>query len=175
MNETSYDDSGLTPGKAEGERDVSEQSASNRPVRAGRARRERTTGSSLSADGLAQLTAPVPKVIGPAAHAVLDYSTVATLVAMGVALRERNPTASTFAFVNAATVLVSSLLTDYPGGLFRRMSFRTHGMMDVAQAGMLASGPALLGFGRTPEAQWFYAQAAIEAGVVSATDWQTPA
>jgi hypothetical protein len=120
---------------------------------------------------LSTLTRAVPKVINPRAHAVADYSTVATLLGMGMRLRHQHPRASTFAFVNAATVLMSSLLTDYPGGVFRKMSFQAHGMMDVAQAAMLAAGPAMLGFGRDPEARLFYAQAALEAAVVAATDW----
>jgi hypothetical protein len=117
------------------------------------------------------LTAAVPKVISPAGHAVADYGTVATLVALGVTLRRRNSRASAFAFANAGMVMLTSLMTDYPGGVMRAMSFKTHGMMDVMQAGMLAAGPALLGFGGTPEARMFYGQAALELAVVSATDW----
>jgi hypothetical protein len=120
---------------------------------------------------ITQLTRAVPKVIDPKTHAVLDYTTAATLIAMGLKLRNRHRLASTFALVNAGTILLASMLTDYPGGLMRRLSFQMHGMMDVAQAGMMAMGPALLGFGRDPEAQLFYAQAAMEAGVVAATDW----
>ena len=122
---------------------------------------------------LSTLTNAVPKVINQRTHAVLDYSTVATLFAMGMRLRDQHPRASAFAFANAATVLMSSLFTDYPGGVFKKMSFQTHGMMDVAQAAMLAAGPGLLGFGRDPEAQLFYAHAAMEAGVVAATDWES--
>jgi hypothetical protein len=120
------------------------------------------------------LVNPAGKVIGPRAHAVADYSTVATLLGIGMRLRNQHPRASTFAFVNAAAVLMSSLLTDYPGGLFKRISFKTHGAIDVAQAALLAAGPAVLGFARDAEAQLFYAQAALEAGVVAATDWDAP-
>lgn len=120
---------------------------------------------------LDSLTRSVPKVIGPSMHAVADYSTVAVLCALGTYLRDRNRAASTFAFANAGLVFVMSLLTDYPGGLVRGMSFQTHGMMDTAQAGLMAAGPALLGFSGTPEASLFYGQAAVEAGVVATTDW----
>jgi hypothetical protein len=122
---------------------------------------------------LTQLTGAVPKVIDQRTHAVLDYTTAATLLAMGIGLRNQHRRASTFAFINAGTVLMASLLTDYPGGVFRRLSFQAHGVLDVMQAAMMAAGPALLGFGRDREAQLFYAQAAMEAGVVAATDWES--
>ena len=46
-----------------------------------------------------------------------------------------------------------------------------HGMLDVMQAGMLALGPALLDISPR-DARLFYGQAAMEMGVVAATDWQ---
>jgi hypothetical protein len=122
---------------------------------------------------LTEMTRAVPKVIDQRMHAALDYTTAATLLAMGFKLRNQHRRASNFAFMNAATVLMASMLTDYPGGLVRKMSFQTHGMMDVMQASMLALGPALMGFGKDREAQLFYAQAAMEAGVVAATDWES--
>jgi hypothetical protein len=124
---------------------------------------------------LSRLTAGVPKVIDQRAHAVLDYTTAATLVAMGMRLRHQHPRASTFALVNAGMVLMASALTDYPGGLFKKLSFQAHGLMDVVHASVLALGPTLFGFARDPEAQLFYAQAAMEAGVIAATDWESSA
>jgi hypothetical protein len=52
------------------------------------------------------------------------------------------------------------------------MSFKTHGMMDAMQGAMLAAGPALLGQTDDPDARFFYGQAALEMGVVAATDWE---
>ena len=117
------------------------------------------------------LTSPVPKVITPGMHAVADYSAAAGLVAMGAYLRNKNSRASAFAFANAGLVLLTSLFTNYPGGVARGMTFKMHGTMDVMQAGLLALGPTLLGFTRTKEADMFYGQAALEMGVVAATDW----
>jgi hypothetical protein len=122
---------------------------------------------------LSTLTSGVPKIIDRRTHAVLDYATAGTLMMMGLRLRHQHPRAAMFAFVNAAAVLATSLFTDYPGGVFRKMSFQAHGMMDAAHVGMLSLGPSLLGFGRDPEAQLFYGQAAMEAGVVAATEWET--
>lgn len=108
-------------------------------------------------------------------HAVADYSAAAGLACLGVYLRDRNPALSMFAFFNAALVVMTSLLTRYPGGLFPVMSFKTHGMMDAAQGTMLAAGPAMLGYADDPDAKLFYGQAALEMGVVAATDWDARA
>ena len=111
------------------------------------------------------------RFITPAAHAVIDYAAAGAFVAMGWGLLGRNRRAAQLAFVHAAAVVGLSLLTDYPGGVFRKLSFRTHGAIDVLQAGMTAITPTLFGFASTPEAQLFHGQAMAETAVVAATDW----
>jgi hypothetical protein len=123
-----------------------------------------------------QLTIPgVRRVIGPAQHAVLDYGVAATFFALGARYLNTNRAASTLAFLNGAMVLGMSLFTDYPGGVWRKISFRTHGALDVGQAAFAGLGPVLFGFAGAPEAKTFYAQALSEAGVVAATDWDNAA
>jgi len=116
-------------------------------------------------------TGAITKPISPAQHAVLDYGVAATFFGMGFSLLSRHRPAATLAFVNGAMVLGMSMLTDYPGGLFRTLSFRTHRTGDIVQAGLAGLGPILFGFGRDPEANYFYGQAVSEAGVIAATDW----
>jgi hypothetical protein len=111
------------------------------------------------------------KPITPGRHAVLDYGVAATFFAMGLRYRGTNRGASTLAFINAGLVLGMSMLTDYPGGIWPAISFKTHGMMDVGQAALAGAGPMLFGFSREPEARAFYTQAASEVGVIAATDW----
>jgi len=113
----------------------------------------------------------IPPVIGPAQHAVLDYGVAGTYFTMAAKYRDRNRGAAWLAFLNGAMVLGMSLMTDYPGGVWRKISFRTHGMLDVVQAAFAASGPALFGFSRRPQARFFYSQAVSELGVIAATDW----
>jgi hypothetical protein len=115
------------------------------------------------------------KTISPAQHAVLDYGVAATFFALGMRYRNQNRAASALAFINAGMVLGTSLLTDYPGGVWPTISFKTHGTMDVVQAALAGFGPLLFGFGDTPEARSFYAQALSEAGVVATTDWDAAA
>jgi hypothetical protein len=102
---------------------------------------------------------------------VLDYLTAGSFFALGFAMLGRHSRAAGLAFANGASVLLVSVLTDYPGGLFRTLSFKTHRTMDVIQAGLSAAGPALLGFAGDPEAQAFHGQALLESGVIAATDW----
>ena len=111
------------------------------------------------------------KPIGPAQHAIADYLTASAFLAAAVRYRHRHREASTLALMNAAAILMLSMCTDYPGGLFRRVSYRTHGMIDVLLTAMCAGGPALMGFANEPEARTFYGQAAAETAVVAATDF----
>jgi hypothetical protein len=120
---------------------------------------------------IATITADMPKYIDPRTHAVLDYLTAGGFLALGVSMLGQHSRASALAFANGAAVLGVALMTDYPGGVFRKISFQTHGLVDAIQAAMTATGPMLLGFAGDAEAQPFHAQAVIEAGVIGATDW----
>ncbi len=120
-------------------------------------------------------TRMMPAVISPAQHAVLDYGVAATFFGVGAALWDRHRPAARLAFLNGAMVLGMSLLTNYPGGLYRTLSFKTHRTGDIMQAALAGFGPALFGFGGDPEANYFYGQALSEAGVIAATDWNAAA
>jgi hypothetical protein len=111
------------------------------------------------------------KMISPAQHAVLDYGVAATFLGLGFSMLSRHRRAAALAFVNGAMVLGMSLLTNYPGGIFRILSFRAHRTGDIGQAALAGLGPILFGFGNDPEAKYFYGQAASEVGVIAATDW----
>src|SRR3954464_10033595 len=113
----------------------------------------------------------VPKVIGPGQHAVLDYGVAATFFAIGASMMGRHRSAATLAFVNGAMVLGMSLMTDYPGGIWRKISFPMHGALDMVQAAVAGLGPVVMGFANDPEARAFYGQALSEVGVIAATDW----
>ena len=102
---------------------------------------------------------------------MLDYSVAATYLTYGFSrLRQHRP-AATLALLNGFMVLGMSLMTDYPGGVWRQLSFKGHRNGDIGQAAFAALGPALFGFSREPEAQFFYGQAASEVGVIATTDW----
>lgn len=114
-------------------------------------------------------------MISPAQHAVLDYSVAATFFGLAATLAPSHRKASMLAAINGAMVLGMSLLTDYPGGLFRKISFKGHRNGDIVQAALAGLGPVLFGFARDPEAKYFYGQALSEAGVIATTDWNADA
>jgi hypothetical protein len=111
------------------------------------------------------------RAISPAQHAVLDYGVAATFFTLGIKYRNRNAGAAALAFINGAMVLGMSMMTDYPGGIWRKISFRTHGKLDSVQAALAGIGPTLFGFGDEPEANTFRMQALSEVGVIAMTDW----
>ena len=114
----------------------------------------------------------LPPMISARQHAVLDYSVAAMFFGLATRYRNRNHAAARLALINAALVLGTSMMTDYPGGLWRRLSFKTHRTLDMVQAALTAFGPAAFGFAHTPEAKTFYAQATSELGVIAMTDWE---
>jgi hypothetical protein len=111
------------------------------------------------------------KPISPGAHAVLDYGVASTYFALWGKMRNTNSAAAGLALTNAVMVLGLALMTDYPGGVFRTLSFKTHRTMDWIQAGLAGFGPVMLGFADSGDALPFYGQAASEVGVIAATDW----
>jgi hypothetical protein len=120
-----------------------------------------------------ELTEPraLSTMISPAQHAVLDYGVATAFLAFGAANASRHRAASALAFVNGAMVLGMSLMTNYPGGIVRAISFRGHRTGDIIQAMLAGLGPMLFGFADDVEAKYFYGQALSEAGVIAATDW----
>lgn len=121
--------------------------------------------------GLTEAAHSISGSISPTQHALLDYGVAAAFFTYGASMRGRHSRASTLAFVNGAMVLGMSLLTNYPGGVFRILSFRAHRTGDIVQAALAGLGPMLMGFGHDREANYFYGQAVSEAGVIAATDW----
>jgi hypothetical protein len=111
------------------------------------------------------------RAISPAQHAVLDYGVAATFFTLGMKYRNRNAGAAALAFINGAMVLGMSMLTDYPGGFWRKTGFRTQGKLAPAQAALAGFGPALFGFADEPEANSFRMQALSQVGVVAMTAW----
>ncbi len=112
------------------------------------------------------------KPITPGIHAVLDYATVAYFFGVAAGLWNRRRAGAFGALVNGAAVLGLSLMTDYPGGVWRTIPFPVHGKIDAVQAVMSAAVPAIGGFADQADSAWFYGQTANEIGVITFTDWR---
>ncbi len=71
----------------------------------------------------------LPKVLGPGAHSVIDYSVAALFFTAGALFWSRHKNASISALLCGTGVLLNGLFTDYPGGVVRAISFETHGKL----------------------------------------------
>ncbi len=115
----------------------------------------------------------LPKVIDPRLHAIIDYAVVGSFLAMGAVFWKRGAKkAAVSALLCGGGAAVNSLITDYPGGLVRKMSFRTHGHIDMGLAAVTASLPEFMGFADDAEGRFFSGQAIAETAVTGMTDFE---
>lgn len=113
----------------------------------------------------------MPKIIKPQAHAVIDYVVAGTFFAVAALYWNRNKRAAVSSLICGGVATVNSVLTDYPGGIWKVMSYQTHGKMDAGLAGMTAAMPGLMGFKDDDESRFFTAQALAETTVTAMTDF----
>lgn len=116
---------------------------------------------------------PVPKVISPTAHGVIDYCHVAFFFTVGLLCRRRNKRAAAAAFATSGFVLGQSLMTDYRLGVRPVLPFQTHGKMDQVFAATSWMMPLLFGFRGTAAAKIFEVNSLAEGSVVAMTDWSS--
>ena len=113
----------------------------------------------------------LPKMISPWSHALADYAVAGSFLLMGALFWRKNKRASLGALVCGGAELANNLLTDYPGGVSKTISFPVHGKIDVGLAGMTALTPEFMAFTREPEEKFFIGQAAVMTVVANLTDF----
>ncbi len=113
----------------------------------------------------------MPRIIDAKTHGIIDYIHAATNFVVGALFWKRNKRAAICAMGLGADVLFNALMTDYPLGVFRVYSFKTHGILDYTVAATCPALPLLLGFSDEPEATYFYAQGGGEAVIAGITDY----
>ncbi len=104
---------------------------------------------------------PLPRFISARGHAIFDYITVGSFLASAGWFWSRSKRAALAALICGGSELGLSLLTDYPGGAKRVISFRTHGEIDLGLAAMTATIPEFLAFKDDHERQFFLVQGAL--------------
>lgn len=114
----------------------------------------------------------LPKVISPKTHAIIDYATAGSFFLTGALLWGRHKRAAIGAIVCGAVEANTVMMTDMPGGVYKLISFETHGKIDAAFAGAVAMLPTVLGFGDEKEAWFFRAQGMNIAAVGGMTDFE---
>lgn len=113
----------------------------------------------------------LPKVINPKTHAIIDYATAASFFGMAALFWNRNKHAAISCLVCGAAETITSLLTDYPGGVTDAISFETHGSIDFGLSGLVAGLPDMMRFSDDSESRFFRIQGAALAVVTGLTDF----
>jgi hypothetical protein len=122
-------------------------------------------------EGLQMATHKLPKVIKPRPHAMIDYAVAGSFMLMGALWWRRNKRAAIGSLICGGATAVNSLLTDYPGGMFRVISYRNHGRIDLGIVGLAAAMPRTMNFRNEPEARSFGLRALGQAAIAGLTDF----
>ncbi len=126
---------------------------------------------SLAQKGIQMAVGRMPKVITPKAHAVIDYAVAGTFFLMAAVYWRRNKRAAIGSIFCGTATAANSVITDYPGGLYKILSYKSHGRIDAVLAGVTGSAPRVLGFSDQPEARSFGIQALAETSVTALTNF----
>ncbi len=122
--------------------------------------------------GLQMAAGKLPKVVRPRPHAIIDYAVAGSFLLMGALWWKRNRRAAVGCFICGGATAANSLLTDYPGGIVRGISYRNHGRIDALLAGLTAATPALMNFKDEPEATFFGSSAVGQTAITGLTDYK---
>jgi len=102
-------------------------------------------------------TKPLPKVVTPKTHGIIDWAAAAGFYAAGALLWKKNKRASLASVICGHLIGSLIFLTDCPGGVWKKISFETHCKIDPGVAGLVASMPSLLSFSDEKESKLFQA------------------
>lgn len=117
------------------------------------------------------ITDRLPTVISPRTHAVIDYATAATFLTMGGLLWRKNRRAALASLICGGSELLTNVLTDYPGGVSKAISFPLHGRIDAGLATMAGTIPKFFAFEDTAQARFFGLMAIGIGAVTGLTDF----
>lgn len=117
------------------------------------------------------VTKPLPRMISPGVHAILDYVAAGSMLASATWLWPRNKRAAVAALICAGTQLGVSMLTDYPGGMRRVIHFGARREIDLGLAAMMATMPQFLAFDDEAEKKVFLAQGVALTALSELTDF----
>ncbi|MBV9073902.1 MAG: hypothetical protein JOZ10_09740 [Acidobacteria bacterium] len=115
------------------------------------------------------VTKPLPKMITPKTHAIIDWGTAGAFFAFSALLWKKNKRASIGAMICGDLIGTLIFLTDCPGGVVKKISFETHGKVDPGVSALVASIPNMLGFSDEKESKLFQSMGIGLAAVRSLT------
>ena len=104
---------------------------------------------------------PIPRMVTPKAHALIDYASVGLFLGSTAWFWRRDRRAAMASLVCGGAELAIVLLTDYPGGAKKVISFRTHRELDYGLAALVAAMPESLAFDDDDGKKFFRMQGAL--------------
>ena len=126
----------------------------------------------LTEMGVRTLSNRLPKVLDPKTHAIIDYGMAASFFVTGALLWKKSKRGVVASFICGGSELTNILLTDYPGGVFKKIDFRTHGRIDAGLSAVIGSLPNLMGFSDRGYANFFRFKALGMGAVTGLTDFK---
>ena len=114
---------------------------------------------------------PIPRAVSPKAHSIVDLITVGTFLAGAALFWRRNKRAAIAALICGGADLAVTLLTDYPGGVDRVISYGAHRDIDLGLAAMFATMPDFMAFKDEPEKKFFLMQGALTTALAETTQF----
>jgi hypothetical protein len=104
---------------------------------------------------------PVPRMISPKTHAILDYVIAGSFLATAGWFWRHNKRAAVAALLCGSARLAVSLLTDSPGGVRRVIHYHSRREIDLGLAAMTAMMPEFFAFKDEPQRKFFLTQGAV--------------
>ncbi len=121
--------------------------------------------------GVALAAGRMPQVLKPRGHAVVDYVMAGMFFTATALYWRRNKRAAISSLICGGISTANSLLTDFPGGVWKVISFQTHGKLDAGLAALSATMPQFMSFEEDDEARFFTVLSLAETAVTAMTDF----
>jgi Na+/proline symporter len=116
------------------------------------------------------ITKPMPRMISPKSHSMLDYLTAGVFLASAGFFWRRNKRAAIASLVSGTAIAAVSALTEYPGGVNGVFGLEKHRNIEVGLAAMIATMPAFFSFEDEPEKNFFRVQGVLMTCLSELTD-----
>lgn len=116
------------------------------------------------------ITKPIPRMISPKSHSMLDYVTAGVFLASAGFFWRRNKRAAIASLVSGTAVAAVSALTEYPGGVNGVFGLEKHRNIEVGLAAMVATMPSFFSFEDEPEKNFFRIQGVLMTCLSELTD-----
>lgn len=116
------------------------------------------------------ITKPIPRMISPKSHSMLDYVTAGVFLAGAGFFWRRNKRAAIASLVSGTAIAAVSAMTEYPGGVNGVFGLEKHRDIEVGLAAMIATMPSFFSFEEEPEKNFFRIQGVLMTCLSELTD-----